>query len=560
MSTPRLAFATVLSFAVLNLPGCKTGLTVEDVKHPHGETADWWYRSGAVVAHQQRAGAGSAKNLILFIGDGMGLTTVSAARIFAGQLKGAPGEEHLLSFEDFGHTALSKTYNTNLQTPDSAGTITAMASGIKTRAGVIGIDSVPARGDCAASRVAHVPTLIELAEDAGLATGIVTTARLTHATPAGLYAHTPDRNWESDADLPSTAQAAGCSDIASQLVGFAHGDGIDVLLGGGRQNFLPRTLQDPEYPNGNGRRADGRSLVAEWEARFRTGRYVWNRTQFENLDANAAGPILGLFEPGHMRYEHDRPGDAAGEPSLADMTRLALRKLAQSSAKGYVLMVEAGRIDHAHHAGNAYRALVDTVALDEAVRAAMELTSTDDTLILVTADHSHTLSFSGYPVRGNPILGKVIGLANEGDGEPTEIHDSLSLPTTTLNYTNGPGYAGASDAQPEGPKHFPHSPRSAMASTGRPDLSQVDTTQPDYLQESISPRDSETHGGEDVPVYACGPGSGAVRGVIEQNVIFHLLAQAQPAIRRLLCDRGACEQGAPVKRVRSIDPKPSRTP
>ena len=86
------------------------------------------------------------------------------------------------------------------------------------------------------------------------------------------------------------------------------------------------------------------------------------------------------------------------------MTRAAIDRLS-SNSDGYVLLVEGGRIDHANHYGNAYRALTDTVALSDAVRAATEATSAKDTLIIVTADHSHTLGFVGYPTRGNPILG-----------------------------------------------------------------------------------------------------------------------------------------------------------
>ncbi|MDQ3269274.1 MAG: alkaline phosphatase, partial [Pseudomonadota bacterium] len=264
--------------------------------------------------------------------------------------------------------------------------------------------------------------------------------------------------------------------------------------------------------------------------------------------APADAPLLGLFEHDHMRYEHERGTDPGGEPHLAQMTRAAITRLQHlggpsAGDKGYLLLVEAGRIDHAHHAGNAFRALIDTIALDQAVRAAAELTSAEDTLILVTADHSHTLSFGGYPARGNPILGKV---REAGSDELSK--DSTGLPYTTLNYSNGPGYAGASAAQSAGAKRFPHRPQQVRSAQGRPDLTSLDTTDPDYLQEALVPQNSESHGGDDVGLWARGPGSAAVRGSLEQNTVFHLMLQATPQLREALCAKSGCTaDGVPVK-------------
>ncbi|MCD9033493.1 alkaline phosphatase [Luteimonas sp. Y-2-2-4F] len=508
-----------------------------------GETPEWWYRSGAARAAGNGAMQGRARNVILFLGDGMSLTTVAAARILEGQRNGGSGEEHQLSWERFPATALSKTYNTDSQTPDSAGTMTAIASGVKTHMGAIGV-SAGVRDDCAGSLERPVQSWLQLASDAGLATGIVTTARLTHATPAATYAHVPDRNWENDTDLPEEARAAGCRDIAQQLLDFAPGRGPRVVLGGGRGEFLPVEQRDPEYADKVGQRLDGRDLAAEWRAAHPGGAYVWNTAQFRA--AADAPAVLGLFEYDHMQYEHDRDRGERGEPELAEMTRFAIERL-EREGTGYVLLVESGRIDHANHEGNAYRALDETVALSRAVQAAVEATSEDDTLILVTADHSHTLNFVGYPVRGNPILGKVRGGAGE-DGDPSEYaRDALGLPFTTLVYVNGPGYAGASNQQPEGPKTHFHKPSRFREATGRPDLSAVDTEHPDFMQEALVPLASESHGGDDVGVWARGPGSAAVRGTIEQNVIYHLLVQATPALRAQLCAGGHCNaDGVPV--------------
>jgi len=413
-------------------------IAVPAIVRPDGETAAWWFRAGAAAAHSRAAGTPKARNIILFIGDGMSLPTVAAARIREGQLHGQPGEENQLSFEQFPYTALSKTYNTDSQTPDSAGTMTAMITGVKTRRGMLSVGQSAPRGDCTAGLASPLASALEIATSAGLGTGIVTTTRITHATPGAAYGHSSERNWEVDAEMPAQARAAGCRDLAQQLVEFDVGHGIDVVMGGGRMNFLPAGAADPEYAQESpGLRLDNRDLTAEWRQRHPEGRYVWNRRQFDALDLANTPRLLGLFEPDHMNYEHDRKADRAGEPSLAEMTRAAITVLRQNP-KGFFLVVEGGRIDHAHHGGNAFRALAETVSLSDAVRAAADLTSESDTLILVTADHSHTLSFVGYPRRGNPILGKVRGSAPE-DGDDGLARDKLGLPLTTPKYATGPG-------------------------------------------------------------------------------------------------------------------------
>ncbi|MEQ8783448.1 MAG: alkaline phosphatase [Roseibium album] len=434
------------------------------------------------------------RNVILFLGDGMGVSTVTAARIFAGQQSGQSGEENSLSFERFPNLALIKTYNTDAQVSDSAGTMSAIMTGQKTRIGHISVSAEVPADDCAAALAYPLATLLEQAEDAGFATGVISTARITHATPAATYAHVPNRNWESNSQLPP--EAAECRDIARQLLEFDHGDGIEVVLGGGRAPFLPADTVDPEYPEVTGIRSDGRDLTREWSARRAGARYVWNRDGFDALSPRDPAPVLGLFEPSHMKFEADRGADPAGEPSLAEMTEFAIRKL-DGNRKGFFLMVEAGRIDHAHHGSNAYRALMDTVALSEAVEVALQATDHAHTLILVTADHSHTLTISGYPRRGNPILGKVV-TPQGGPGV-----DSAGRPYTTLGYANGPGYL-----EP------------------LPDLTDVDTTDPNYRQLGTFPLQNETHGGEDVAAYATGPGAQSLRGVMEQNQIYDVMRRA----------------------------------
>lgn len=473
-----------------------------------------WYRDGAAVVASRGVQPNTARNVVLFVGDGMGISTVTAARILAGQRRGDSGEENLLSFERFPFTGLAKTYNVNAQTPDSAGTMNAIMTGVKTDMGVFGVDENVVRGDCASMDGNAVVSALELAEIAGKATGIVSTARLTHATPAATYAHSADRDWEDDKELPAAARAAGCDDIASQFVALPdtlaarHSgvsvDGIEVALGGGRRHFLPAAGSG----HGAGNRGDA-DLVDRWLAQNAKGTYVSDRAGL--LAAPAEGPLLGLFTDSHMSYEADRP---ATEPSLTDMTVAALERLA-SNPEGFFLMVEAGRIDHAHHAGNAASALGDTIELSRAVAATLERVDPAETLVIVTADHSHTLTMAGYPKRGNPILGKVVF---PGQSEPALAEDGL--PFTTLGYRNGRGFrdlgeqtnADASYALPLRP--------------GRVDLTDIDTTAPGFHQEALVPGEAETHAGEDVAVYAIGPGAAGVSGVQEQSNLFHVIGVA----------------------------------
>jgi alkaline phosphatase len=520
-------------------------VAVDPVAHPAGETPQWWYRSGAAQAAANGAMSGKAKNVILFLGDGMSLTTVAASRIYEGQQKGGSGEENLLSWERFPATAFSKTYNTDSQTPDSAGTMTAITTGVKTHMGAIGV-SAGSRTDCADSLSKGLLTWLQLADSAGLATGVVSTARLTHATPAATYAHSPERNWENDTDLTEAAKAAGCKDIAQQLLSTSrYGRGPLVALGAAAVNSPPwksairirrQGRPAPGWPQPGAGMAAGAPagcLRVEQQAAGRRRQCTGHPRPVR------AGPhALRIRAPaGSGRRAEPGRTDGCSDQNLS------------KHQEGYVLMIEGARIDHANHSGNAYRALTETVALSDAVRVANELTSADDTLIIVTADHSHTLNFVGYPARGNPILGKVKDKGGEdGAGKLDYALDGTGQPYTTLSYANGPGHTGSSNQQPAGPKRYPHNPSSFEPANGRPNLREVDTEHPDYMQEALVPMKSESHGGEDVGIWARGPGSKAIRGTLEQNAIYHMIVQATPALRERLCQAGTCDdKGVPVQ-------------
>ncbi len=423
-----------------------------------------------------------AKNVILFVGDGMGISTVTAARIFDGQSQGKLGEEHVLSFEEFDDIALIKTYNTNAQVPDSAGTATAIMSGYKTKIGTINVEPDKELSGC--GDIPAKPTLSDIASGAGKSVGIISTARITHATPAAMFGHADYRGWEADRDLPEQIKPFGCKSLAAQLVDPA--TPVDIALGGGLNEFSDAQL-------------------LEWADQDADHIVVKTGAEFKALSPGDTQSVLGLFDESHMDYEADRlqKGD---EPSLAEMTSFAIDNLSARGTNGYVLMVEAGRVDHAHHGTNAYRAMRDMQALNEAVKTAVAKTSSDDTLILVTADHSHVFTIAGYPVRGNPILGLVRSHDRQtGDPktEPELAEDGK--PYTTLGYQNGSGDVRGDDV---------------------PALTDNMVQAPNFKQQVAVPLGSETHAGEDVPLYASGPGAHRVGGVMEQDEIHDVMIKA----------------------------------
>ncbi len=470
------------------MAGCM--LTSQTVAAQDNKNESDWLKDGeAAISERLKLSPNTkrAKNVILFVGDGMGISTLTAGRILEGQLRGENGEENLLSFEEFPYTALVKTYNTDAQVADSAGTASALNTGSKTRIGVINTGPSQPNGVCAGAKDNFLTPLAYYAEKVGMSTGIVSTARLTHATPAAVYAHSPSRGWEADKDLTAEAKENGCKDIASQILGTMMGDGLEVALGGGRGNFQPTEL--------GGRREDGRDLTQEWTNSREGAAYVSNQQELRALDLEKTKRLLGLFNESHLEYEALRDEK---EPALEELTETAI-KLLERDDDGYYLMIEAGRIDHGHHAGSAFAALHDTVALSKAVQRAVELVDTEETLILVTADHSHVFTVAGYPKRGNPIFGLVVPPHSD---EPEMAEDGK--PYTTLGYHNGPGAV-------EGE---------------RANLTMEDALNPQHRQQALVPKHSETHGGEDVALFGIGPWAHLVRGTMEQNVVFHVMDQA----------------------------------
>lgn len=434
-----------------------------------------------------QAQASDAKNVILFIGDGMGPTVLTATRLFK------VGEEGDLEMMKLPRSARIKTFSNDAQTTDSAPSMAAYTTGVKMNNEVIAMSSdtravAPAKdvngnkgiNNCTSDNGTPVPSILELAKAAGKSVGAVTTTELTHATPAATYAHICHR----DAAYAIAEQAVpGGAGFNAAL-----GDGVDVLMGGGANHWTPYSASN------KGGRADGRDLTAELTAQG----YSYVTTQ-SDLAKISSGKLLGLFSAkSHLDYELDRvaKGAANTQPSLSEMTAKAIDLLSQNS-QGYFLMVEGGRIDHALHGTNAKRSLTDAVALDEAVKTALGKVDLKDTLIVVTADHDHTMTINGYSAKGN----KVLDLVKNADGSTQ--NDVDGKPFTTLVFGNGPN-------------------RPAV----RPTLTSDEVMADDYLQETGVKLGSETHGGGDVMLFADGAGSSRFKGTLDNTKVFGKLREA----------------------------------
>jgi len=465
-----------------------------------------WFEAGQSALQDKLAiqpNTRQAKNVIILIADGNGVGTNYATRIYLGQQAGGYGDDFVMHHETFPALALVKTYNTNSQTPDSAGTGTSMMTGVKTKIGVLGVDENARRGECDTVPGSAVATASEIFTGLGKEVGVVSSARITHATPGAAYANSADRNWEA-------AVPEGCEqyqdDIASQLISAMEEGRVDVAMGGGRRAFFGGDATDEE--GDSGRREDGRNLIEE--AREMGAAYAWNSQTAAALPTDGT-PILGLFEDSHMDYEADR----SDEPSLADMTRIAIAALSNKAGdNGFFLQVESGRVDHAQHATNLHRAVTDGAAFVEAIRVADEMTNDEDTLIIVTADHEHSFALNGYCGRGSNILGLCMEIDPAGEKHlPEPVLADDGKPYTVAGYLNGPG--SVLIRQPDGQYYG-----------GRPVVTEEQATDLEYLQQALIPKNSESHSAEDVAVYAKGPWAHLFEGTVEQNDIFHVMHYA----------------------------------
>jgi alkaline phosphatase len=285
--------------------------------------------SGADIPARVPGRESGARNVILFLGDGMGAGQIKAAGIYRAGMEGS------LPFEAFPHRGFLSTGNADGRVSDSAAAATAMATGRKVSNGVISV-AIPGNG-------MPMGTVLEILGKRGKRTGLVTTAFVTHATPAAFAAHVPARD-----------------DYGSIAAAYLAGSRPDLLFGGG---------------GGHIRQADAK------EAGYTV---VTDRDGMMKLNPRAGTHVIGIFGDGHMPFEIDGRVDL---PRLSEMTQVALRIL-ENAPDGFFLLVEGGRIDHACHANDTARAVRETIGFSDAVSQAIAWAgSRRDTLILVTADH-----------------------------------------------------------------------------------------------------------------------------------------------------------------------------
>jgi alkaline phosphatase/streptomycin-6-phosphatase len=415
------------------------------------------------------------QNVIFFLGDGMGTQEITAARYYQGV--NSPLNVDRMPFTGFDTTWSVKpgagpSYLPDYD-PDSASTGTMWATGQKT------IDERISQGPSSAISAPgpNMKTVLELAQKRGMKVGDVSTAEITDATPAVLASHISLRGCQGPADMAAcpleTKAAGGLGSIAEQEVDHR----VDVLLGGGRNRFTPTITGGPDT---------GKTVIESAQAKGY--RYVTDAAGLSAV-SNGSKPVLGLFNPSNMSLEWSGPAASLGkgnapapcnenqrpasEPSLAAMTQKSIDLL--ENRKGFFLQVEGASIDKQDHATNACGQIGETVAFDNAIGVALDYQRHHpDTLIVVTADHSHT--------------SQIVGEDASGAGVPTGYSTNLTTKDgQTLSLTYGTAGYGGPGAAP------------------------------------VAAPPSQQHTGAVVPVWASGPGGLDVLGTNDHTDLFDVL-------------------------------------
>jgi alkaline phosphatase len=456
-----------------------------------------------------------ARNVILFIGDGMSPAHRVAARLLAKGI--AEGKTFgKLAIDDMPHMALVSTAGSDSIITDSANSASAYATGHKSAVNAMGVYADRTENPFDDPKVETISSLVK--RRLGMAVGIVTNTEIEDATPAAMAAHTRRR--------------ATYDEIVAQYLAASP----DVLMGGGMANFLPKGAP-------GARRKDD----VDYVARFRDAGYSVATTAAELTTAADAGApkLLGLFNPGNMDGALDRKFLKGGtvkkfpdQPDLTDQVSAALKVLSPNP-QGFFLMVESGLIDKYTHVLDMERAVYDTIMLDNAVKVAREWSAArgDDTLILVLADHNHPISLIGtidddMATTPNVPLRERIGTyekakfpnypAADKDGYPPRVDVGRRLAVFSasspdyyetfrpkLDNPNQPTVAGKEPRTFDANERYKTMP-GAMLRLGN---------LPKYLNASV-------HSGEDVILTASGPGSERVRGQLDNTEVFRVMVEA----------------------------------
>ena len=453
-----------------------------------------------------RMGAGQARNVILFISDGMGYPTITATRIVSrGITEGK--YDGFLNMDRMEYRGTVTTSGYDALVTDSANSASAYATGHKSVVNAMGVYEDNTKDPTDDPQVENI---IELAKRTRrMATGLVSTADITDATPAAFAAHTRRRSEQAF--------------VASTYLEDRHRP--DVLMGGGSRWFLPKAQQ--------GASTDDRDLVAE----FRAAGYAVAATRTElRATPGSATKLLGLFHTGNMSVWYDREetknpnvlGKFTDQPSLPEMTGRAIDALSKNP-NGFFLMVEAGLVDKQLHPMDWVRAVYDNIEFDNAIGVARRFQEKNpDTLIIVTADHSHAMSITGTYTPYEGKLGPdAVGTYAEsvfptftrkrGDGFPDS---PVTKTTLAVGWANHPEHFDDGTtvwAEPLGPSIEDPQVKGTYIGDPKRAPSGKGVLMPRTVPASVN---SEVHTADDVPVMASGPGSEFFNGLVDNTDLF----------------------------------------
>ncbi|MFZ4814042.1 MAG: alkaline phosphatase [Phototrophicaceae bacterium] len=460
----------------------------------------------------REAQAGEARNVILFVADGMTVSMISAARAARGITEGRPNLP--LALDGFDVIGLASTSSVDSVMADSANTASAINTGH--------IGSINATGTYSDSSPdtlddPRVETLAEiLKRTRNYAIGVVTTADFSDATPAAVFAHGRNR-----ADLNRNTYIVQALEL-----------GVDVYMGGGARRMIPMAVE-------GSRRADERDLFAEYEAAGYT--IVTSATELEGALGETPELLLGVFHPNDMNVWLDRNvytdniGDFTDQPGLPAMTLAALDVLAQNE-NGFYLTVEAASVDKQIHPLDQERALSDLIEFDNAIAAAQAWVAENapDTLIVITADHGH-----GYEVFGTVDVAEFNAAEDDlGRRNAIGVYNGAGYPDYAVDENGYPDWdsasvvlAGAVNNGPDRTENFQVSEVPRVPAIDGGDGVFVDNPDDDangivQLGNLPTSSNSGVHTLQDVPVFAAGPGAECAMGTYHQSELFFCMAYA----------------------------------
>lgn len=448
----------------------------------------------------------TAKNVILFIGDGMSLQARQMARIISKGLTEGKYND-LLEMEKMSNLALITTSGYDSLVTDSANSASAYATGHKSVVNAMGVYADSTKDPMDDPKVENI---IELAKRTrGMATGIVSTAYITDATPSAMLAHTRRR--------------AESNFIAETMLAPEHRP--DVILGGGSEHFLPKSVP-------GSKRTDDRNLIEEFKSQGYP--FVANKTELNKVQNT--DKLLGFFQLDNMNVYLDREvtkspavlGSFTDQPTLMDMTKQAINVLSKNP-NGFFLMVEGASIDKQLHTVDWERATYDTIEMDKSIGIAKEFAKkNNDTLVIVVADHAHSASITGtyheldgktgrQAVRTYAEAGFPTFVDNNRDGFPDNPAPSVTL---AIQYANHPEYNEDYKFNPE--------PIAPAIKAGEKTIANPKKDSNGDLNSSNLPdiETQEVHTADDVPLTADGPGAEYFHGIMDNTEVFFGMVRA----------------------------------